>query len=166
MRRHWLFTGLLLLASLTVRAGELKIQDVFKQMPNSVLPTLSENNRLDMLDFMASKMKAEVTNRLGDKSEMTVLTDTTLTIRMSEALQVEMLLLKPEDAAGADSQVICLIETFGRDSLSLDSQVSFFTISWEKLNNPPQLSVSDQNTISSKKVLTILKRDEEILKKN
>ena len=119
-----------------------------------------------MLDFMASKMKAEVTNRLGGKSEMTVLTDTTLTIRMSEALQVEMLLLKPEDAAGADSQVICLIETFGRDSLSLDSQVSFFTISWEKLNNPPQLSVSDQNTISSKKVLTILKRDEEILKKN
>ena len=166
MRRHWLFTGLLLLASLTVRAGELKIQDVFKQMPNSVLPTLSENNRLDMLDFMDSKMKAEVTNRLGGKSEMTVLTDTTLTIRMSEALQVEMLLLKPEDAAGADSQVICLIETFGRDSLSLDSQVSFFTISWEKLNNPPQLSVSDQNTISSKKVLTILKRDEEILKKN
>ena len=166
MRRHWLFTGLLLLASLTVRAGELKIQDVFKQMPNSVLPTLSENNRLDMLDFMASKMKAEVTNRLGGKSEMTVLTDTTLTIRMSEALQVEMLLLKPEDAAGADSQVICLIETIGRDSLSLDSQVSFFTISWEKLNNPPQLSVSDQNTISSKKVLTILKRDEEILKKN
>ena len=166
MRRHWLFTGLLLLASLTVRAGELKIQDVFKQMPNSVLPTLSENNRLDMLDFMASKMKAEVTNRLGGKSEMTVLTDTTLTIRMSEALQVEMLLLKPEDAAGADSQVICLIETFGRDSLSLDSQVSFFTISWEKLNKPPQLSVSDQNTISSKKVLTILKRDEEILKKN
>ena len=166
MRRHWLFTGLLLLASLTVRAGELKIQDVFKQMPNSVLPTLSENNRLDMLDFMASKMKAEVTNRLGGKSEMTVLTDTTLTIRMSEALQVEMLLLKPEDAAGADSQVICLIETFGRDSLSLDSQVRFFTPSWERLNEPPQLSVSDQNTISSKKVLTILKRDEEILKKN
>ena len=166
MRRHWLFTGLLLLASLTVRAGELKIQDVFKQMPNSVLPTLSENNRLDMLDFMASKMKAEVTNRLGGKSEMTVLTDTTLTIRMSEALQVEMLLLKPEDAAGADSQVICLIETFGRDSLSLDSQVRFFTPSWERLNEPPQLSVSDQNTISSKKVQTILKRDEEILKKN
>ncbi len=166
MRRHWLFTGLLLLASLTVRAGELKIQDVFKQMPNSVLPTLSENNRLDMLDFMDSKMKAEVTNRLGGKSEMTVLTDTTLTIRMSEALQVEMLLLKPEDAAGADSQVICLIETFGRDSLSLDSQVRFFTPSWERLNEPPQLSVSDQNTISSKKVQTILKRDEEILKKN
>ena len=166
MRRHWFFTGLLLLASLTARAGELKIQDVFKQMPHTVLPTLSENNRLDMLDFMASQMKAEVTNRLGGKSEMTVLTDTTLIIRMSEALQVEMLLLKPEDAADADSRIICLIETFGRDSLSLDSQVSFYTISWDRLNNPPKLSVLDKNTISLKKVQTILKRDDEILKKN
>ena len=166
MRRHWFFTGLLLLASLTARAGELKIQDVFKQMPHTVLPTLSENNRLDMLDFMASQMKAEVTNRLGGKSEMTVLTDTTLIIRMSEALQVEMLLLKPEDAADADSRIICLIETFGRDSLSLDSQVSFYTISWDRLNNPPKLSVLDKNTISLKKVQTILNWRREILKNN
>ena len=162
MRRHWLI-GLLLFVSLTGRAENLKIQDVFKQMPNSVLPTLSENNRLDMLDFMASNMKAEVTNRLGGKSEMTVLTDSTLTIRVSDALTVELLLLRSEYT---DKNLLCLIETFGRDSLSLDSQVRFFTPSWERLNEPPQLSVSDQNTISSKKVQTILKRDEEILKKN
>ena len=166
MRRHWLFTGLLLLASLTVRAGELKIQDVFKQMPNSVLPTLSENNRLDMLDFMASKMKAEVTNRLGGKSEMTVLTDTTLTIRMSEALKVDMLLLESGSSASSDKEIICLIETFGRDSLSLESTVRYYTTSWQPIPQTPQLSVSNQNTISSKKVQTILKRDEEILKKN
>ena len=162
MRRHWLI-GLLLFVSQTGRAEDLKIQDVFKQMPNSVLPTLSENNRLDMLDFMASNMKAEVTNRLGGKSEMTVLTDSTLTIRVSDALTVELLLLRSEYT---DKNLLCLIETFGRDSLSLDSQVRFFTPSWERLNEPPQLSVSDQNTISSKKVQTILKRDEEILKKN
>ena len=75
-------------------AQDLMIRDVFKQMPASLLPTLSENNRLDMLDFMDSKMKAEVTNRLGGKSEMTLLTDTTLSIRMSEALKVDMLLLR------------------------------------------------------------------------
>ena len=144
-------------------AQDLMIRDVFKQMPASLLPTLSENNRLDMLDFMASNMKAEVTNRLGGKSEMTVLTDSTLTIRVSDALTVELLLLRSENT---DKNLLCLIETFGRDSLSLDSQVRFFTPSWERLNEPPQLSVSDQNTISSKKVQTILKRDEEILKKN
>ena len=147
-------------------AQDLMIRDVFKQMPASLLPTLSENNRLDMLDFMDSKMKAEVTNRLGGKSEMTLLTDSTLAIRMSTALQVELLLLMPADTDDNNSQVICLIETFGRDSLSLDSQVRFFTLSWERLNDPPQLSASDMNTISFKKMQTILKRDEEILKKN
>lgn len=145
----------------------MAIADYFREIPDSLLPTLSENNRLDMLDFMASKMKAEVTNRLGGKSEMTLLTDSTLSIRMSNALQVDMLLLTPETSADSNSEeVICLIETFGTDSLSLESTVRFYTPSWQLLDNPPQLSVSDQNTISSKKVQTILKRDDEILKKN
>lgn len=141
--------------------------DLFREIPDSILPTLSENNRLDMLDFMASNMKAEVTNRLGGKSEMTLLTDSTLSIQMSKALKVDMLLLTPETSADPESEdVICLIETFGTDSLSLESKVRFFSPSWELLNDPPQLSVSDLNTISAKKVQTILKRDDEILKKN
>ena len=167
MKTRLFALGLWLMAfTCQVSAQNMKMQDFFRQMPASLLPTLSENNRLDMLDFMDSKMKAEVTNRLGGKSEMTVLTDTTLSIRMSEALKVDMLLLKSGSSVSSDKEIICLIETFGRDSLSLDSQVRFFTPSWERLNEPPQLSVSDQNTISSKKVQTILKRDEEILKKN
>ena len=164
MKTRLFALGLWLMAfTCQVSAQDMKIQDFFRQMPASLLPTLSENNRLDMLDFMASNMKAEVTNRLGGKSEMKVLTDSTLTIRVSDALTVELLLLRSENT---DKNLLCLIETFGRDSLSLDSQVRFFTPSWERLNEPPQLSVSDQNTISSKKVQTILKRDEEILKKN
>ena len=142
-----------------------QMTDYFREIPESLLPTLSVNNRLDMLDFMASNMKAEVTNRLGGKSEMTLLTDSTLTIRMSDALQVDMLLLKTMES-GADREVICLIETFGSDSLSRESTVRFFTDSWTLLKEPPLLSVSDQNIISSKKVQTILKRDDEILKKN
>jgi hypothetical protein len=145
----------------------MAIADCFREIPDSLLPTLSRNNRLDMLDFMESKMKAEVTNRLGGKSEMTSLTDSTLSIQMSNALKVDMLLLTPESPADTNSEeVICMIETFGSDSLSLDSKVRFFTLSWELLNEPPQLSVSDKNTISSKKVQTILKWDEKILKKN
>ena len=145
----------------------MAIADCFREIPDSLLPTLSRNNRLDMLDFMESKMKAEVTNRLGGKSEMTSLTDSTLSIQMSNALKVDMLLLTPESPADTNSEeVICMIETFGSDSLSLDSKVRFFTLSWELLNEPPQLSVSDKNTISSKKVQTIHKWDEKILKKN
>ena len=149
------------------RAEGLKMREVFKQMPDSLLPYLSENNRLDFIDFIDSKMKAEVKNRLGGTSEMTVLTDSTLSIRMSEALQIDMLLLRTVETADAgSSEIICLIETFGADSLSLESTVRFFTSSWQLLNEPPSISVSDQNTISSKKVQTILKRDDKILKKN
>ena len=167
MRRYWLLGCLLLLLSQTGRAEGLKMRDVFKQMPDSLLPYLSENNRLDFIDFIDSKMKAEVRNRLGGISEMTVLTDSTLSIRMSKALQIDIFLLRTSESDGAESsEVICLIETFGSDSLSLESKVRFYTPAWQLLNNPPQLSPSDQNTISSKKVQTILKRDDEILKKN
>ena len=143
------------------------MRDVFKQMPDSLLPYLSENNRLDFIDFIDSKMKAEVKNRLGGTSEMTVLTDSTLSIRMSEALQIDMFLLRTAESADEESsEVICVIETFGVDSLSLESTTRFFTPSWQLLNEPPRLSTSDQNTISSQKVQTILKKDDEILKKN
>ena len=98
---------------------------------------------------------------------MTVLTDSTLSIRMSEALQIDMPSLRTVETADAgSSEIICLIETFGADSPCLESTVRFFTSSWQLLNEPPSISVSDQNTISSKKVQTILKRDDEILKKN
>ena len=134
-------------------------------MPVSVMPYLSENNRLDFIDFIDSDMKAIVKNRLGGSSEMVSLTDSTLSIRMSSSLQVDLLLLKVE---GHDTrhQIICLIETFGSDSLSLESNVRFFNLSWESLNEPPLLSESFKNTISMKKVQTILKKDDEILKKN
>ena len=167
MRRHWIIGLLLLLLVQTGRAEGLKMRDIFKQMPVSLLPYLSENNRLDFIDFIDSQMKAEVKNRLGGTSEMTVLTDSTLSIRMSDALQIDVLLLKTVEVADAESsEVVCLIETFGADSLSLESTVRFFTPSWQLLNEPPRLSASDQSTISSKKVQTILKRDDEILKKN
>ena len=47
---------LLLLVSLATTAVDMK--DVFTAMPDSVLPTLTRNNRLDMIDFVASGMKA------------------------------------------------------------------------------------------------------------
>ena len=166
MCRHWLIGLLLLLMSQTGRAEGLKMRDVFKQMPVSVMPYLSENNRLDFIDFIDSNMKAVVKNRLGGSCEMTSLTDSTLSIRMSPALQVDMLLLNVEEPTDTGRQVVCLIETFGSDSLSLESKVRYYTLSWELLNEPPQLSESFKNILSTKKVQTILKRDDEIIKKN
>ena len=142
------------------------LRDLFCQMPDSLMPYLSQNNRLDFIDFIDSNMKAEVKNSLDGTSEMTALTADSLSIRMSEALRVDMLLLTPAQAVDSCRQVICLVQTFGTDSISLESQVDFYTPEWRKIGIVPIFSPSDQKRIDALKVQTILKRDEEILKKN
>jgi len=163
--RKLILCGLLLQAFLSGRAEDILIKDVFRQMPDSILPSLSANSRLDFIDFKDSGMKAEVKNELGGQSEMTSLTDSTLTIRMSAALQVEMRLLRPVQAADS-SRVICLIQTYGTDSLGLESQVDFYSLTWQRLAEVPLLTTADKAYVSAFRMQTILKRDDEILKKN
>jgi len=65
-------------------------RDYFKQMPDSLMPYLTTNNRLDMIDFMEAGMKSVVTNRLDGETEMLYLSDDSLSVKMSKALLVEM----------------------------------------------------------------------------
>ena len=55
--------------------SDLSVRDALKLMPDSLVPYLSLNNRLDMVDFMDAKMRAAVDNSLGGESEMTFLSD-------------------------------------------------------------------------------------------
>jgi len=165
MRRLLIVPLLLLVASLGHGAGGILLKDVFRTMPDSLMPYLTENNRLDFIDFLDSGMKAEVKNSLGGNSQMTALTADSLSIRMSDALRVDMLLLAPESPAGSDS-IVCLVETFGTDSLSLQSVVSYFTIQWQRLPAQPPLRAADKRRIDALKLQTILKWDDEVLKKN
>ena len=58
-------------------------KDCFKAMPDSLTPLLTEVNKADCIDFLESKMKAEVTNRLGQKSEMTELAPDYIRMQMT-----------------------------------------------------------------------------------
>ena len=153
------------LTAVSGRAEDILMKDVFRQVPDSLFPYLSETNRLDFIDFLDSGMKAEVRNELGDTSEMTALTADSLSIRMSEALRVDMLLLKPEGAADS-CRIVCLVETFGTDSLSRQSIASFYTLHWQPIAGVPPLSEADKKRLEAIKLQTILKWDDEILKKN
>ena len=109
---------LCLALSLTVKAGEsITIRDAFRQMPDSLLPTLTQNNRLDFLDFHDAGMKAEVKNRLGGTSLMTVLTDDSLSLQVSPAMRVDILLLTLPEPLDSVHQVIVVGETFLADSV-------------------------------------------------
>ncbi len=76
----------LLSAQTVAPADSLTAADIFRQLPDSLTPYLSQNNRLDMLDFMSANMKAEVTNLLDGKSEMTLLSPDSLSVRLSDVL--------------------------------------------------------------------------------
>ena len=158
--------SLLLALSISGMAENVQIRDVFRQMPDSILPTLSVNNRLDMIDFMDSHMKAEVTNLLEGKSEMTALGEDSITIRVSDALNISILLLNTTELIDDSNQVVCLVQTYGTDSLSLNSKIEFFTIQWKKLSDTPQLSETDKQRISSLDKKTILNYMDAILKKD
>ena len=64
-----LISTLCLFAVLAVASAQ-EARTLFVHMPDSILPLLTPVNRADCIDFLDSRMRAVVTNRLGGKSEM------------------------------------------------------------------------------------------------
>ena len=162
--RYILFS-LCMAFGLTVAAGDsITIRDAFRQMPDSLLPALTQNNRLDFLDFHDAGMKAEVKNRLGGTSVMTALTNDSLSLKMSQALRTDMLLLTLDEPFDSVSQVIVVGETFLADSVYGETTVRYFTVDWHPISVPP-LNKLQQQRIEGFKLQTILKWDDELLNK-
>lgn len=164
--RRWLMAALF--ASMTigqVSAQNHKIRDVFRQMPDSLMPYLSQNNRLDFIDFLDSNMKAEVKNMLGGTSEMTSLADNSLTIRMNESMRVDLLLLPLAEPIDSMSEVVALIETFLVDSIYGDSYVNYYSPEWKPLPYEPVLADIDKKRIDNHRLQNIIKKDDEVLNK-
>ena len=126
--KQWLAACLLLCITSVCSAQGLALRDAFRQMPDSVMPTLTQNNRLDCLDFLDAGMKAEVRNRLGGTSVMTALTPDSLSLQVSPALRVDMLLLTLAEPIDTVDQVIVVGETFLVDSIYGETTLRYFTL--------------------------------------
>ena len=100
------------------------IRKLFLSMPDSIMPMLTANDRLDFLDFMDSGMKAKVSNRLGGESVMTDLSGTSLTVRTSQSSSTCIAVY--ENRRGR--MLICLITTVTADFP--DSSVKFYNEDW------------------------------------
>ena len=139
------------------------LKDVFKQMPDSLMPYLSANNRLDFIDFMDSNMKAEVTNQTGGTSEMTALTDDSLSIRMSDALRVDMLLLNLDEPVDTIRQVIVFVETFLSDSIYGESVSKTFSLDWQPVTRDIPFNEAQRKRLEPLNLQNILKWSEDKL---
>jgi len=104
------------------------IRDYLRNMPDSLCPILSKNNRLDMIDFIDSKMKAEVSNKFEGKSEMTALTDSFADIKMSERSSVQMRLFNPTE--NKDSLAIAMVYSYYAPEK--ESILRIFSTNWDE----------------------------------
>ena len=151
--------------SLSASAGDgITLRDVFRQMPDSLMPTLTQNNRLDFLDFLDAGMKAEVKNRLGGISVMTALTSDSLSLQVSQALRIDMLLLKLTEPIDTTNQVIIVGETFLVDSIYGETMLRCYTPDWHPIPIPT-LSDSQHKRIEGFNLQTILKWRDKLLNK-
>lgn len=115
------------LFSLTsIQAQEAK--KLFVNMPDSLTPLLTSVNRADYVDFLESKMKAQVDNRFGTKSEMTDLSKDYIRMQMTPLTTWQMKVLALNDS----TSVICTIHT--ACAPACDSSVRFYTTKWEPLS--------------------------------
>ena len=109
--------GLFSLASL--QAQEAKT--LFVNIPDSLTPLLTKVNREDCIDFLESKMKAQVENRFGKKSEMTELGTDYVRMQMSPQTSWQMKVLALSDT----TKVVCLVST--ACAPACDSSLRFYT---------------------------------------
>ncbi|MFA6873901.1 MAG: DUF3256 family protein [Bacteroidaceae bacterium] len=153
--------GFLALASSTLQAQTAK--EAFIAMPDSLLPYLTKNNKLDMPDFLASKMPARVKNKLDQITEMKQLTSDYLFLQTGEnsSFQLKVLPLPATSSIGKNLiAVICTV-----NGPASDSQISFYTSDWKKklpANNyfkQPSFPLQLNDTVS----LEIRTRIQEIL---
>lgn len=155
MRKLLLLLSLCALGTHGLKAQ--KVQDYFIHMPDSICPLLTAVNRADFIDFMDSRMKAEVTNRLGGKSQMTERADDYLRIQLTPQNSWQLKLLPMPDG----TRVLCAVST--ANAPAADSHLRFYTTDWTELPTdsllPGQPGIDDFLTAPPDSDLTYTYRD-------
>ena len=108
----------------SVVKAQTRIRDIYASTPDSIFPLLTKNNRLDQIDFRENNMQAVVKNKFDDHSELLVLNEKYLKLKLSEHCVVEMRLL-------SDS-TFCMVQTY--NAPASDSRIRFFDANWNKLS--------------------------------
>ena len=120
------------------------MRDVFAAMPDSVLPMVTKNNRLDCIDFIENNMEAKVRNVADEYVTLEALTKDYARFRTSTAAVMEMKLL-PVDTLTSHlspfaSHLLCLVTTAQTGEPNTprrleDSNIRFLRPDWMPLDS-------------------------------
>ena len=127
--------------------AQTTMRDVLKAMPDSMVPYLSANNLLDMIDFSDTNMDAVVTNSLGGRSQMNKLTDDFVSIRLSESSDLAMRLLHVDTPVDSAQQIVCVVSTYGTEIR--ESTSSFYSLKWKPLPVSDYIELPEYMTVAT-----------------
>ena len=88
---------LMILPCMNTFAQSTNMHTVFSNMKDEILPILTKNSRLDLIDYIDNNMQAKVRNRLDGFTTMETLTDNYCRIKLAENSSMEIKLLKREN---------------------------------------------------------------------
>ena len=109
----------------SVQAKSLK--DLWVSMPDSLLPTLDRNLRLELVELEEMGVKPNVKNLLGEECDMDTLTNDYLECTTSKVARLQMTYLP----SSAEDSVLCVIKTFRAPSK--ESEIRFYDQGWRQL---------------------------------
>lgn len=100
------------------------MREIWISLPDSLLPYVDRNHRLEMVEFIDMNLNGDVDNLFGGKSEMdTITTDYIgLTLSQSSSMQIKRL-----PVAGGDS-LLCVVKTYLGPAA--ESEVVFYHQDW------------------------------------
>lgn len=128
--RQLLFLTFLLVANGAF--AQLTMSDILRSMPDSLLPYLTANNRLDLIDFKEAQMKAVVRNAQDGKSELVTLSEHFAELSLNEAHRLQLRLFDVVPVHDDLQHVVCVVDTYG--TVASESTLRFFSPTWQPLD--------------------------------
>ncbi len=126
------------------------MRDVFAAIPDSVLPMVTKNNRLDCIDFIENNMQARVRNKVDSYVTLEALTADYARFRTSDVSFMEMKLLPlgnvPSDSTGSGF-VLCVVTTVESGEADTerriaDSNIRILNADWSSLPADSKVNVT------------------------
>ncbi len=137
---------ILYLSSISSVAAQPLMRDVFAAMPDSVLPMVTKNNRLDCIDFIENNMEAKVRNVADENVTLEALTNDYARFRTSASAVMELKLLPVDtlaapvlEGSSAPSYLLCIVNTIQTGEPDSprrleDSNIRFLWADWSAID--------------------------------
>ena len=132
-----LFLTSLLMMPLSAKS----VREMWLSMPDSIIPYLNNNQRIELLDFINLNVKSEVSNLLGDSTVLDTLLIDYLHLTANASTKIELKMLPFADA----DSILCMIKTI--NGPELESTVEFYDKDWNKLSSEAMFDDADLNSI-------------------